>query len=218
MLVNCTVSILGVRGSMLKKIIILFAFSPLYGQYPHCSSYGAYSYGVPNAISWGEGTTYSVGKFCSISSDVKLLLGGNHRVDWVSTYPFSSFSENFPEAALIKGHPATKGSITIGNDVWIGMNVTILSGVTIGDGAVIGTHLIVTKDVPPYAIVAGNPAKIIKYRFDTSTIQALLALQWWNWPLAKIKANINLLCSGQINQFVEQHAHRDVVPAEAMQS
>jgi acetyltransferase-like isoleucine patch superfamily enzyme len=106
----------------------------------------------------------------------------NHRVDWISTYPFPAFTDKFPEAKGIEQFVTTKGDVTIGNDVWIGQHVTILSGVTIGDGAVIGAHSVVGKSIPPYAIAVGNPARVIRYRFDEKTIEMLLKIQWWNWP------------------------------------
>lgn len=170
-----------------------------------CKSFGEYSYAAPISAYYGGETYYTVGKFCSIASHLSIWLGGNHRVDWITTYPFMDFAHNFPEAAGIAGHPATKGNVIIGNDVWIGMNVTIMSGVTIGDGAVIGAFSVVAKDVPPYAIAAGNPARVVKYRYDAATIQQLLKLQWWDWPIEKIRKNVGLLCSNQINKFIEQN-------------
>lgn len=175
-------------------------------QGPYCSSFGQYSYAFNIDVkSWGEGASYSVGKFCSISSNLTIFLGGNHRVDWISTYPFPSYPNNFPEANDIKGHVSTKGNVTIGNDVWIGANVTILSGVTIGDGAVVGAYSVVGKNVPPYAIVVGNPSKLIKYRFNEKTIEQLLKLKWWDWPIEKIKQNVQLLCSNNVNDFIRKN-------------
>lgn len=168
----------------------------------HCAAYGEYSYGIPNALSWGEGTVYRVGKYCSIAAGATIFLGGNHRVDWISTYPFNVL---FPEGKHIVGHPATKGDVNIGNDVWIGANAVIMSGVTIGDGAVVGACSVVTKNVPPYAIVAGNPARIVKYRFDKKTIEQLLELKWWNWHIEKVKRNLELLCSGNVQAFINKN-------------
>lgn len=150
---------------------------------------GEYSYGNPIVYFEGEGNL-RIGKFCSIAFDsVKIFLGGNHRVDWTTTYPFNKIAD-FPEASHITGHPCSKGDVVIGNDVWIGMNATILSGVTIGDGAVVAAHAVVTKDVPPYAIVAGNPACVVKMRFSDDVIKHLLELKWWDWPIEKVRVYI----------------------------
>jgi len=175
--------------------------------HPHCSSFGEYTYSQPINVRYGEygpGRHYSVGKFCSIADEVTIFLGGNHRVDWVSTYPFPAFKE-FPEAAGITGYEAGKGNVVIGNDVWIGSHVVILSGVSIGDGAVVGAYSIVAKSVPPYAIVAGNPAKLIRYRFDEKSVEQLLKLRWWDWPINKIKKNMHLLCSSSVTTFLDEN-------------
>ncbi|MCX7383985.1 MAG: CatB-related O-acetyltransferase, partial [Alphaproteobacteria bacterium] len=144
-------------------------------------SVGEWSYGVP-AIMWGEGARLSIGKYCAIAPGVTIYLGGNHRPDWVTTYPFSALAQHWPAARGIVGHPASKGEVTIGHDIWIGNDATILSGVTIGHGAVIGANALVTKDVPPYAIVCGNPARVIRLRFSEAQIASLLRIAWWDWP------------------------------------
>lgn len=151
---------------------------------------GDHTYGVPRV--YGSGPKLRIGKFCSIAGGVRIFLAVDHRSDWITTYPFPLI---WREAHGIKGHPFSKGDIAIGNDVWIGQNATILSGVTIGDGAVIGGCAVVTGNVPPYAIVAGNPAKLIRYRFENEKIERLLKLKWWDWPIDKIKKNLNYLCS-----------------------
>ncbi|MFI5343702.1 MAG: CatB-related O-acetyltransferase [Chlamydiales bacterium] len=161
---------------------------------------GKGSYGDPNVVSWGEDAKVKIGKYCSIASGTTILLGGEHRTDWVTTYPFSDLWPTV--AGHIKGHPKTKGDVIIGNDVWIGMGALILSGVTIGDGAVVGAHAVVAKNVPPYSIVAGNPAKIIKYRFDEDTIKKLIAIAWWDWPDEKIASAMEFLLSSDINNFL----------------
>ena len=163
---------------------------------------GDYTYGKPQICKWDDSTKLKIGKFCSIADGVKILLGGNHRSDWISTYPFSAISEIWPEAKDIKGHPCSKGDISIGNDVWIGMDVTILSGVTISDGAIIGAGSVVTKDVKPYSVVAGNPAKLIRMRFNSEQIEKLLSIRWWDWDIKKIHKNLNLLCSSSIDKFI----------------
>ena len=160
---------------------------------------GKGTYGTPKIHHWGEDAILEVGAFCSIAENVSIFLGGNHRVDWITTYPFSVFSKS---ASHIKGHPATKGNVIIGNDVWIGAGATILSGVTIGDGAVIGAQSLVTKDVPPYTIVGGNPATTLKLRFAEAEIRELIILSWWQWPNEKIEAAIPHLLSGDINALL----------------
>lgn len=126
---------------------------------------GRGTYGAPEIIHWNEGAKLTIGSYCSIASGVKVLLGGNHRVDW----PRHIHSTGSSNASIVTGHPATKGDVEIGNDVWIGQDVLILSGLRIGTGAVIGARSVVTKTVPPYAVVAGNPARIVKMRFDELT-------------------------------------------------
>ena len=162
---------------------------------------GDHTYGKPRVLSRGEGATLKIGKYCSISTHVIIFLGSEHRVDWVSTYPFPLL---WKEARSITGHPATKGDVMIGNDVWIGYGVTILSGVTIGDGVAIGACSLVVKDIPPYAIVAGNPAQVIRFRFDEETIKVLLRIRWWNWPDHQVRENIKYICSPSIETFIKK--------------
>lgn len=164
---------------------------------------GKYSYGKPKVRSWGESATLNIGKFCSIGPDVTIFLGGEHRTDWVTTYPFS---EIFSEAKGFLGHPRTKGDVIIGHDVWIGAESMILSGVTIGSGAVIAARSVVTKDVPSYAIVAGNPAKIVRFRFEESIVEVLLKIAWWNWPMEKITQAWPLMLSDEVERFINIYA------------
>lgn len=162
---------------------------------------GEFTYGNPKVLFSNDQSNLFIGKFCSISAQVTILLGGNHRTDWISTYPFNVLGSEFPEAKNIEGHPSTKGNVIIKNDVWIGREVIILSGVTIGNGAVIAAGSVVTKDVGDYEIWGGNPARFIKKRFDDETIAKLLELNWWDWDLSKIKENIAVLCSDDTDFF-----------------
>lgn len=142
-----------------------------------------------------------IGKFCMIASDVKFIMNGaNHLSESISSYPFAIFGNGWENAMEGKTYP-NKGDIVIGNDVWIGYNATIMGGVTIGDGAIIATNATVTKDVAPYTIVGGNPAKEIRKRFDEDTVKKLLEMQWWNWDISKITKNIQALAGGQINEL-----------------
>ena len=159
---------------------------------------GDYSYGKPEVLTFNDNTSLVIGKFCSIAKDVTIILGGNHRADWVTTYPFSAIPEVFPEALHINGHPSTKGDVIIGNDVWIGYGSTIMSGITIGDGAIIGARSVVAKDIPPYSIAVGNPSRVVRYRFEREYIEHLLTVQWWNWDIEKIRENIRMLLSPEI--------------------
>lgn len=134
-----------------------------------------------------------------------VFLGGNHRTDWVTTYPFAEFADRWETARGIEGHPSTNGDVTIGSDVWVGSNATIMSGVTIGHGAVIGANSCVTQDVGPYAIVAGNPARLVRHRFAPSVVEQLLRISWWEWSDELIAANVPALCSEHVEQFVSLH-------------
>lgn len=165
---------------------------------------GDYTYCSPDrpvqVIYYGEKAKLQIGKFCSIAADVKFFLGGNHRVDWVTTYPFSTI---FKDGSFTNGHPASKGDIIVGSDVWIGEGAAIMSGVKIGSGAVVAAGSVVTKDIPPFAIFGGNPAKLIKFRFDNDTIDELLKISWWDWPLDKIINSLPILLSTNIESLIK---------------
>jgi len=150
---------------------------------------GRCSYGYEDLCikEWGEGAALSIGAFCSIAAGTTILLGGNHRTDWITTYPFGHILRDELGGGDIAGHPASKGDVTIGNDVWIGHGVTILSGVTVGDGAVLAANATVTRDVEPYAIAGGNPARQLKFRFDAEIRALLLQLRWWELPLEVVR-------------------------------
>ncbi len=163
-----------------------------------CVSIGSFTYGIPKVYFHGS-NKLNIGKYCSISSKVVIFLGGEHRTDFVSTFPFNQFS---PSHRYLEGHPASRGNVTIGNDVWIGYGSLIVSGVKIGDGAVIGANSVVTKPVPPYAVVAGNPAKIIRYRFSTEIVDRLLAIKWWDWNSVNVNEGTPFLFNTDISAFL----------------
>lgn len=172
------------------------------------TEYGEYTYGIHNLLihHWNTTAKLKIGKFCSIAGNVNIYLSGNHRVDWCTTYPFGHvFKDTFPKGEDVTGHPATKGDVIIGNDVWISSHVIIMSGVKIGNGAVVACGSVVVKNVPDYAIVGGNPAKIIRYRFPEEVIQKFLSLKWWDWDIEKINDNIKLLCSSDYEKLFEKH-------------
>jgi acetyltransferase-like isoleucine patch superfamily enzyme len=156
---------------------------------------GAHTYGSPE-IFWypGDKAVVEIGAYCSIAYGVRLVPGGNHHHDWVTTFPLP--------AAVAKGHPATKGDIVIGNDVWLGLGATVLSGVIIGNGAVVAAGAVVTKAVPAYAIVAGAPAAVIASRVTPDQVAALERIAWWQWPRDEILAQQDLLLSDHVDDFI----------------
>lgn len=176
--------------------------------------YGRHSYGpqpellgfMPYLLAKARGS--KVGNFCSISPGLRFSFLGKHRYDYASTYPFYVFYEtwkfdnsNWHEGKIDETKIEAK-PIIIENDVWIASNVTIKEGVRICNGAVIAMESLVTKDIPPYALVGGNPAKIIKYRFNIEQISELQKIAWWNWKDAEIKKIIPLLRSANIDSFI----------------
>ncbi len=160
---------------------------------------GRGSYGVPTLAGGTTPAGLEIGAFCSIGPEVTIFLGGEHRFDWVTTFPFTRF---WPAAAQVRDPPRPKGDVVIGNDVWIGRSATIMSGVKVGDGAVVGACSLVTKDVAPYAIVGGNPARLIRTRFDADTVERLCAIRWWNWEDARIEEYLPLLLDDRVDDFL----------------
>lgn len=146
-----------------------------------------------------NGDKLIIGKFCSIACGAKFLFtSANHKMSSLSTYPFPIFYEEWGlDVKDIRNAWDNKGDIIIGNDVWIGYEAVIMAGVTIGDGAIIGTRAVVTKDVPPYTIVGGVPAKPIRKRFDDATVERLIKLRWWDWEHEKIAQSIAAIQAGK---------------------
>lgn len=158
---------------------------------------GIGTYGHENIKREGTMNEISIGNFCSIAENVVIDGGFNHNTNFVSTFPFLNRYGSGAQNVVCKG------DVNIGNDVWISRDVIIMSGITIGDGAVIGAKSIVTRNVPPYTIVAGCPARKIKQRFTDEQIDKLLALQWWNWPIEKVLSEMGN--ATDIETFLKKH-------------
>jgi virginiamycin A acetyltransferase len=150
-----------------------------------------------------------IGKFCAIAEGVKFIMNGaNHRMDGVTTYPFNIFGNGWEKVTPTVEQLPFMGDTVIGNDVWVGESVTIMPGVKIGDGAILAANATITKDVEPFSIVGGNPAKFIRKRFNSQEIEVLLKLQWWNWDDQKIFENLEVLVSpygiSELIKFLEE--------------
>lgn len=166
---------------------------------------GRFSYGRPRILRFaGDTAKVRIGSFTSIAPDVEFIPGGIHRVDWISTFPFR-YTFDMP-GSLKDGHPASRGDIVVGHDVWIATGARILSGVTIGNGAVVGAGALVSSDVRPYAVVAGNPAREQYRRFSDEQIEALERTAWWDWPLNQILEAVDLLCSEEVGALTSRGA------------
>jgi acetyltransferase-like isoleucine patch superfamily enzyme len=165
---------------------------------------GPHTYGGPKVWAYcGSEARVRIGSYCSIAPGVAFVTGGIHPAHWVSTYPFRA-NWRLP-GAFEDGMPMTKGDIEVGCDVWIGTDALVLSGVKIGHGAIVAARAVVTRDVPPYAVVAGAPAKVVKYRFDPATISRMLRLAWWGWDEESIREAVPLLSSGDVEGFLEKY-------------
>jgi virginiamycin A acetyltransferase len=144
-----------------------------------------------------------IGKFCAIAADTRFIMNGaNHDMRGFSTYPFGILGQDW-RAAWDDGsvEAGFRGDTVVGNDVWFGTEAMVMPGVTIGDGAIIASRAVVSKDVPPYAIMAGNPARVVRMRFDEAIIARLLAVGWWNWPIDKIMRNVDAIAGSDIDRL-----------------
>lgn len=203
------------RGASLVDPAVSFSLDPVCwedrGRFPaltraayaaeaerHGWDIGDHTYGRPTVHE--RTAKLKIGKFVSIAGGVSIALG-NHRIDSVTSYPFPTLRRWWPSAGTAVDH-VSNGDVVIGNDVWIGQGAFIASGVTVGDGAVIAGHAVVTKDVPPYAVVGGNTAKILKFRFSEATIERLLSVAWWEWPDEKVDRFLPIMFSGDIEEFL----------------
>lgn len=148
-----------------------------------------------------------MGKFCAIAAETRFIMTGDHKLDAISTYPFPVFKQGWETAYNILDVPV-KGDIIVGNDVWFGYNTLIKNGVNIGHGAIIAANAVVVKDVPPYSIVAGNPGKIVKKRFDDATIERLLQIAWWDWNIEKITKNLQLITQLNVDRLEQAGSER----------
>jgi acetyltransferase-like isoleucine patch superfamily enzyme len=168
---------------------------------------GRQSYGIPAVHCFGPSDgQLRIGDFVSIAGQVHVLLGGNHPTDWISTFPFRA--KFGLRGAYTDGMPSSDGDVVIGPDAWIGQGVTILSGVNIGAGAIVAAGALVAKDVPPYAVAGGVPARVLKFRFSQDTIAGLMELEWWNWSDDMIRKSVPLLSSGRVEDFLAEAAVR----------
>jgi acetyltransferase-like isoleucine patch superfamily enzyme len=162
-----------------------------------------------NIISWSDEYKVRLGRYNSIGRDCNFFLHANNRYDWITTSSqlWGPVTPDIAEMHMKMGHPTCNGDIIVENDVWIGAKSTIMSGVKIENGAVIAACSVVTKDVPPYAIVGGNPAKIIRYRFTPEQIENLLKIKWWEWDQTKLKEDGFLLWSNDVTNFIEKNSN-----------
>lgn len=159
---------------------------------------GRHTYGNPRVLTFaGDDTTAAIGSFTSIARGVTLVLGGNHPLDRLTTYPLRLMWGL--EGAGTDGYPWSKGDISVGSDVWLGLDSMILSGVTIGHGAIVAARSVVTADIPPYAVAAGSPARIVRSRLPETDVARMLDIAWWEWDDTTIREAVSLLTAGAVD-------------------
>lgn len=167
---------------------------------------GRFSYKFENISIFqaNEGARLTIGSFCSIARGLTVMLGGNHRTDWATTFPFGHlFEEHFGEER-VSGHPQSNGDVVIGHDVWFGANVTIMSGISIGSGAVVATNSTVVTNIDDYEVWGGNPARLIKKRFSSEVVESLLKLGWWDLEVSKIKSIVPILLQAPTTKVLSE--------------
>ncbi len=157
---------------------------------------------------WGEGAALRIGSFCSFADGITVMLGGNHAMQTVTTYPFGHLHKQHFQHQPFVSERGTKGDVVIGHDVWIGTGATILSGLTIGNGAIVGAMAVVSVDVPPYSVVVGNPARVVSQRFDQEIVDILQELEWWMLPIEIIAEIVPILkapaCATKLRHVVSR--------------
>jgi acetyltransferase-like isoleucine patch superfamily enzyme len=165
---------------------------------------GEYSYGPLKILNQTD-AKITIGKYCSFADGIQIILGLDHQKDWVSTYPFPAIIE-FGGIDDVTQGPISKGDVHIGNDVWICQSAIILSNTAIADGSIVGAGSVVTKKfVDPYSVICGNPATIVGHRFPLHQRTELVKIKWWDWPFEKVVENLPMICSKNIQAFIDRH-------------
>lgn len=194
---------MGFLSSFVGKVLVFLSYQKeaylFYKSKKFISRWGFGTYGLPKVVCYDDVSRLSVGNYVSIASNVSVLLGANHKLGLVATYPRSLVNKNVSQEETNE-----QGDVEIGNDVWVGYGATIVGPVAIGDGAIIGAGAVVVRDVPAYSVAVGVPAKVVKFRFSDEQIRALKKIQWWNWSPEKIREAETLLFSSNIQAFIDK--------------